>query len=107
MGSTLTDANGLDMREVVGTFTGKQLGATCIRDKRPIDGIWATRDVEVVGACVMPAGYGVGDHRLFVIDLLTSSIVGHTPPKIVRAAARRLNTAIPGALDQYVKMLEY
>ena len=54
----------------------------------------------------MPAGYGVGDHRLFVIDILTSSIVGHTPPKIIRAAARQLNAAIPGALDQYVKRLK-
>ena len=106
IGRELADANGLDMKEVVGSFTGKQLGATYFRGKRPIDGVWATRDVEIAGACVMPAGYGVGDHRLFVIDVMTSSIVGHTPPKIVRAAARRLNTAIPGALDKYIKQLE-
>ena len=43
----------------------------------------------------MPAGYGIGDHCLFVLDFLTSSLIGHEPPKIVRAAARRLNTNIP------------
>ena len=54
----------------------------------------------------MPVGYGVGDHRMFVIDLLTSSLIGCNPPKIVRAAARRLNTVIPGVEDKYVTMLE-
>ena len=48
----------------------------------------------------------IGDHLLFVIDILTSSLIGHNPPKIVRAAARRLNTTIPSAVDNYVGRLE-
>ena len=32
--------------------------------------VWATPDIVVVGVCVMPSGYRVGDHRRFV---LTSS----------------------------------
>ena len=35
----LTDADGLDMKEVNGAFTGKRLGVTHFRGKRPIDGI--------------------------------------------------------------------
>ena len=89
------------MKELVGEFTGQQIGATFFRGTDPIDGVWATPDVVVTGACVMPAGYGVGDHRLFVVDFLTSSLVSTTPPKIVRAAARRLNTKIGGAADKY------
>ena len=54
----------------------------------------------------MPAGYGVGDHRLFVVDILTSSLVGHDPPKIVRAAARRLNTTIPKIETNYLNKME-
>ena len=49
----------------------------------------------------MPAGYGVGDHRLFVVDFLTSSLVGVLPPRIVRAGARRLNTNIDHAAANY------
>ena len=45
----LTDGDGLAMREVVGDFTGKQLGATFFRGSKPINGIWATSDMEVVG----------------------------------------------------------
>ncbi|MEJ2137350.1 MAG: hypothetical protein P8X86_19155, partial [Desulfofustis sp.] len=101
IGKTLTDPEGLKMQEVVGAFTGQQLGATFFRGTKPIDGIWATPDVVVTGACVMPAGYGVGDHRLFVVDFLTSSFVGLTPPRIVRAGARRLNTNIEHAEANY------
>ena len=54
----------------------------------------------------MPVGYGVGDHRMFVIDFLTYSLIGCNPPQIDRAAARRLNTMIPGAEAKYVHRLE-
>ena len=54
----------------------------------------------------MPAGYGIGEHRLFMVDFLTSSLVGTSPPKIVRVAARRLNTRIPSAKRKYVSKME-
>ena len=49
----------------------------------------------------MPAGYGIGDHRMFIIDFLTSSLVGTAPPRIIRAGARRLNTKIGGVAGKY------
>jgi hypothetical protein len=106
IGRTLTDPSGLGLKEVVGEFTGEKLGATYFRGSKPIDAVWASPDIMVVGACVMPAGYGVGDHRLFQIDFKLESIVGLAPPKIVRAAARRLNTKIPGVAERYNKELE-
>ena len=68
MGKSLTDSQGLAMKEVVGSFTNEPLGATFFRGTKPIDGVWATSDIVVTGACVMPVGYGVGDHRMFVVD---------------------------------------
>ncbi len=94
MDKTLTKESELGMKEVVGEFTGQQLGATFFQGSEPIDGILAILDIVVTGACVMPVGYGVGNNRMFVVDFLTSSLVGSTPPKIVHAAARRLNTKI-------------
>ena len=106
IGKTLTDVEGLDMVEVVGAFTGKQLGATFFRGSTPIDGIWATRDIEVASACVMPCGFGIGDHRLFVVDFRTSSLIGAAPPRVIRAAARRLNTDIAHTEAKYNDKLE-
>ena len=105
-GKALVGNKDLCMEEAVGDLTGKKVGATFFRGKKPIDGIWTTADVVITGACVMPAGFGIGDHRLFVLDFLTSSLVGHDPPKIVRAAARRLNTQIPSAEKNYLERFE-
>ena len=100
IGKMLTDPEGLAMREVVGDFTGKKLGATFFQGVTPIDGFWATPDVIVTAACVMPVGYGAEDHRMFVSDFLTSSLVRPSPSRIVRAEARRLNTNIPRVADR-------
>ena len=101
LGRQLTDLHGLGMRKVVGDFTGKWLGATFFRGSKPIAAILVTGDLDVAHACVMPVGYGVGDHRLFVIDFATASMIGTCPPKIVRPALCRLNTKISGCDLRY------
>ena len=55
----------------------------------------------------MPVGYGVGDHHLFIIDFLKSCLVGASPPSIVRSEARRLNSRIPAAAEDYSDMFEH
>ena len=85
------------MSELVGGFTCQKVGATYFRGSTQIGGVWETSDVTVVRVCVMPVGYGVGDHRLFIIDFLKSCLVGAIPPRIFRSAAKRLNSRIPAA----------
>ncbi len=107
MGKTLTNVDGLNMSKVVGDFTGKKIGPTFFRGSKPIDGIWATRDINVIHACVMPAGYGVGDHRMFIVDFQEASIVSTTPFRVQRFSTRRLNSKVSsGATKKYVKRLE-
>ena len=106
MGKTLTDATNLGIQEVVGAFTGEPVGAAFFCCLEPIDGIWTIHDVVVVGACVMPAGYGVGNHRLFVIDFLTSSPVGSIPPRIIHATARCLNSDIQSAALKHTNAVD-
>ena len=88
LGKLLTNPKGLGMIEAVGRYTGKKIGPTYFWGQLPIDGIWTTPDVTVSNACIMPAGYGIGDHRLFIIDLHTASLVGPGPPRERRAASR-------------------
>jgi hypothetical protein len=46
------------MKEMVGDFMGRWLGATFFRGRELIDAIWATSYLKVAHACVMPLGYG-------------------------------------------------
>jgi hypothetical protein len=91
IGKAPTSVDGLAMKEVVGTFMGKQIGPTYFWGSKPIDAVWAMLDIQVAGACIMPAGYGIGDHHLFVIDFVASLLIGISPKRIVRPQACRLN----------------
>jgi hypothetical protein len=71
------------MKEVVGNFTHQCVGATFIRGSKPIDGVWATSDILISNACIMPVGYGIRDHRLFVMDFCAQDIIGSQPPRVV------------------------
>ena len=94
------------MKEVVGEFMGTPIGSTFFHGSKPIDGVWATSDIAVCNTAIMPAGFGIGDHRLFVIDFATQDLVGVHPPKIVRPASRRLNTKLPGVANRFTSKLE-
>ncbi len=76
LGQELMDLHGLGMKKVVGDYTTRRLGATYFQGSAPIDAVWVTSNVAVVNACVMPVGYSVGDHCLFVVDFATALLVG-------------------------------
>ena len=97
LGRELTDLHGLGMKDIVEEFTARKLGATYFRGSVRINAIWATSDVTVANACVMPVGYAVGDHCRFVVDFATALLVGTgCVQKIIQPALCRLNTRIKG-----------
>ena len=106
LGKSIAAIDGLNMNEVVGTFTGKKIRATLFRGQKPIGAVWETPDIVVVEACVIPTGYRVSDHRLFVLDFLASSLIGKTQPQIIRSGERRLNTKIPSTKYNYTNVPE-
>jgi hypothetical protein len=59
--------------------TGMSPGATFFWGSRPIDGLWVSKDLDISNACVMPFGFGVGDHRAFILGIPLESLVGANP----------------------------
>jgi hypothetical protein len=99
--------DGLNMLEVVGEFMGKRIGPTFFQGLKPINGVWVTPDIAVTCSCMMPAGFGVGDHRLFVVNFQEASLIGDVPHRIKRFSSRPLNTKVSsGAIQQYLQQLE-
>jgi len=106
LGRELGKKDGLDLREAILQYTGKSPGATFFRGSKPINGIWVSGDLDISNACVMPFGYGVGDHRAFVLDLPLESVIGINPVKIVRPVGRRLNSRLAECCTAYIESLE-
>jgi hypothetical protein len=106
LGRTLADTSGLGLQEAVLHHTGTQMGATFFRGSKLIDGLWVSSNIEILNVCVMPFGYGVGDHCMFVLDIMLESLIGKQPTKIVCPALRRLNSKVSHCIDAYNKSLE-
>ncbi len=89
------------MQEVVGEFTGKKFGLLFFRGTKPIDGVWATDNM------VVPDGYGVGNHQMFVVNFQAASLVGEVPFRVKQFSSRCLNTKdSSGTTKNYLAQLE-
>ncbi len=87
LGRALLDPDGLGLQEAVLHHTGRRTGATFFQRSKPIDGLWVTSNIEITNACVMPFGYGIGDHQMFILDVTMESLVGKNPTKVVHPAS--------------------
>jgi hypothetical protein len=106
LGKELADKEGLDLHEAIVQHTGTSPGATFFRGSKPINGMWVSSNLEISNACMMLFGYGIGDHRTFILDIPIESLVGVDPVKIVRPAGRRLNSRLPGCSQSYINSLK-
>ncbi len=106
LGKLLADKNGLDLQEAILHHTRLCPGATYFRGSKPIDGLWVSDDLDISNACIMPFGYGIGDHRAYILDVPLELLVGEDPIKIVRPAGRRLNSKLSGCSKAYIKSFE-
>jgi hypothetical protein len=57
----LMSVDSLSMMEVVRESTRKKVGPMFFRGSKPIDGVWATSDVNISNACIMPVGYSISN----------------------------------------------
>ena len=106
LGKELGDKEGLDLREAIVQYTGKNPGATFFCGLKPINGMWISSDLDISNACMMPFGYDIGNHFAFILDIQIKSLVGVYPVKIVQLAGRKLNIQLPGCSKLYIDSLE-
>ena len=78
------------------TFTG---------GSKPIDGVWASVELEIGGFKLLPFSESVGNHCTMIFDVSTRSLIGEFEHRVVRAACRCLNTKT-ASLSRYNAVLE-
>jgi hypothetical protein len=86
LNKALSDREGLNLSKIFHKHTGSRTGTTFFRGSKPINGLWASSNLDISNACMMPFGYGIGDHCTFVLDIPLESLVGENLVKIVSPA---------------------
>jgi len=95
----------LRMTEMCKQATGRPLPPTHNRGTKPIDAIYGTPGIECTAVALLPNRVGVGDHRAFMIDLTSVSVLGDVLPRVVPATGRLLNCASDRIKHNYIKVL--
>ena len=79
---------------------------TYIRGREPVDGVWASSSLEIVGFKILPFQSSVGDHRGMVFDITMRSLLGRYEARVVKAGCRRLISSNQGSLTRYNALFE-
>eukprot|EP00957_Ditylum_brightwellii_P144646 11019186-Ditylum_brightwellii.AAC.1 len=73
--------------------------------KHQIAGVWCSPELAAENSMLLPFGFGIGDHRLILIDIPTKHIIGHNIPTIERPKAHGLLCFSPKVRDHYITYL--
>ncbi len=91
----------INLTELCPHHTGIPIPATFCTGSSPIDGVFATPGIECVNTFILPHVAGVGDHRCFIVDLSSSSVIGSSFPNIVRCDAQKVHCKSPRMVQVY------
>ena len=97
--------DGLRLSEVCRRTTGSFLPPTHSRGSVPIDAGFSTAGLICSAVTLLPGGEGVGDHRMFVFDIESDSLLGDVFPHVLPAASRLLNCASDRIKQNYIRVL--
>ena len=67
----------------------------------PINAVFATSSIEWVNAYILPHKGNVGNHRCFILDFTSSSVIGTKFPNIVCCSARNLHCKLTRLINAY------
>ena len=96
----------INMTEQFQKVNSKQLPPTHIRSETAaVCAVFATEGAECLSACILPKFAGVGDHRCFILDFSSPSVLGTDFPNIVRPMARKLHCDSERIRDNYNAVL--
>ena len=96
---------GLDLEEFTHKCWGVHQSYTHINGKIPINGGYKSPEIEVLNVCMLPFLDSPGDHRAFVIDISTRSLLSEFRYKVCRPVSRRLITSQQGLVNEYNRIV--
>ena len=102
----MLEAEGVELEEFSHKYWGNKPPNTYIDGTTPIDAGYKTPDIEATAFCMLGFMESPGDHRSWLIEVTTTSMLGKDLLKIVRPPGRRLVTTQPKSVRKYNEIVE-
>ena len=93
------------MRELCREILGKESPNSHSRGTTPLTGVFATSEIRGVNAFQSGHGGGIGDHRVFIVDVDMGTLIGEDFPKVVRLPGRKLQASRLKIRKAYIRSL--
>ena len=103
--STALAGEDLRMKEICYGTTGKLLPPTHSRGSTPIDTVFGTAGLVCSAALLLLFNVGIGNHRIFIVDITFESTLGNVFPRVIPASSRLLNCKSNKIKKSYIAVL--
>jgi hypothetical protein len=103
--ATALAGDDLCMSELCYRTTGTLLPPTHNRGSVPINAIYGTVGLVCSAVAILPDRMGVGDHKVFIMDIESDCILGDVFPHVLPAMRRLLNYASDRIKNNYIQVL--
>jgi len=104
--SKMLEAEGVELEEFSHKYYGNKPPNTFINGRFPIDAGYKTPDVEVTVFCMLSFMKSPGDHRGWIIEVTTRSMLGKDLLRITRTPGRKLVSTQPRSVKRYNESVE-
>jgi hypothetical protein len=95
----------LRMHELCQRITGLLLPHTYIRGSVPIDAVFRTVGIDGVAIALLPSRIGIGNHRVFIVNVTSASMLGDVFSRVILATGWLLNCASDMIKNNYSRVL--
>ena len=102
----MLEQEGVELEEFSHKYHGNTPPHTFIDGKTPIDAGYKTPDVEITAFCVLSLLGSTGDHRSWLLEVTTKSMIVRKLLKIARPPGRRLVSTQPRSVKTYNKIVK-
>ena len=90
----LLSGDDLRMIEMCCRTTGVQLPSTHIWGRMPIEAVYATSGLGCAAVTLLASREGIGDHRVFLFDIKSNSLLGDVFPWVIPIARQLYDCAL-------------
>jgi hypothetical protein len=93
------------MSEMCFWTTGILLPPTHARGSTPIIIVYGTAGLFCSSVALLPGRVGVGDHRVFIVNILPETILGNVFPRVIPAARQLLTCSSDKIRNNFTTVL--
>ena len=102
----ILEGEGIGLMEISHRFWGEKPPNSHVDGSDPIAAFYGSSNLEVTQLLQLPHLSSIGDHKTWIIEVTSRSVLGCNLLKIQRTVGRRLNMSNHGTVTEFIKLVK-